>query len=315
MGSERRRYVLAFDVGGTSIKGAVLAEDGRVEERTYLQASSRSDGTREDILDRLYWMVKEAANRVEQLPAGKAEILGAGFAFPGPFDYERGVSYIRGLCKFEALYGVNVKEEVTRRMESDHRLAGLLAAPVRVAFGNDAALFASGEAAFGSARRFRRAVCLTLGTGLGSGFVEEGRLIASRNDVPEDGWLFRLPWKDGIVDDYASRRGILRLAASCGFPAGSVDVKDVAAAAQAGDANAALVFERFGEELGEILAAYAAPFRPEAVVFGGRISNSWHLFVPAMRARLAEAGLPIEAAQSPDTLRSTFQGILLALTQ
>src|SRR5690606_3798225 len=98
--------------------------------------------------------------------------------------------------KFDALYGVNVKEELMRRIATDALLGGMFVPPVRIVFGNDASMFALGEAHFGAARRYRRSVCLTIGTGLGSGFVEEGRLVERRDDVPEDGWLYHLPWKN-----------------------------------------------------------------------------------------------------------------------
>ena len=305
-----RHVVLAIDVGGTSLKGAAVASDGRVEERARLQVEAFACASKDAILDHLYDTVKVLAALAEQTyPGERICFPGVGFAFPGPFDYERGISYIRGLGKYEALFGVGVKAELERRIAADDRLSALLASPPRLSFGNDASLFALGEAAHGVASRYRRSICLTVGTGLGSGFIEDGRLVADRGDVPQDGWLFRLPWEDGIVDDYASRRGILRMAEGFGYDTKQADVRELAEAARAGDTRAVALFEQFGRELGRIVAAYGAPFRPEAVVLGGQISNASPLFAPAMADQLAGEGCPVQIAQSEDTLLSTFRGI------
>jgi len=305
-------YAIAFDVGGTTVKGAAVTPDGRVEEETFVQADSRSGASAGEILDRLYAAVKEAAERTLSL-RGQARFIGVGFAFPGPFDYARGISLMRGLSKFDALYGVNVREELMRRIAADGPLCGRFVPPVRIVFGNDASMFALGEAHYGAARRYRRAVCLTLGTGLGSGFVEDGRLVADRSGVPKDGWLFCLPWKDGIVDDAISRRGILRMAAEMGIAAENADVKDLALAAQAGNAAARRLFERFGAEIAEMLALYAAPFRPEGIVLGGQISRSFDLFAASMRERLAALNVEADVVRSADSLRSTLKGVLREL--
>lgn len=302
-------YGITFDVGGTTIKGAAVTGEGRVEEGTFTQVDSRSGASAGEILDNLYITIKNTAERTRTL-CPQARIAGVGFAFPGPFDYVRGISFMRGLNKFDALYGVNVKEELMRRIATDALLGGMFVPPVRIVFGNDASMFALGEAHFGAARRYRRSVCLTIGTGLGSGFVEEGRLVERRDDVPEDGWLYRLPWKNGIVDDAISRRGILRMAEEMGLAPGITDVKELALEAQAGNAAARALFERFGAELAEVLSAYAVPFRPEGIVLGGQISRSFELFAASLRERLAALHVKAEVVRSADSLHSTFRGIL-----
>ena len=101
---------------------------------------------------------------------------GVGIAVPAPFDYGRGVSLMEH--KFRALYG----RPVVSLLEEWFRDSQLEGAPVLVA--NDADLFALGEWWAGAARGRERMIGLTLGTGLGSGFVAHGRIVTGGPEVP-----------------------------------------------------------------------------------------------------------------------------------
>ncbi len=73
-------------------------------------------------------------------------------------------------------------------------------------FLNDATSFAVGEAWLGEGRGFQKVVVVTLGTGFGSAFVEDGVPVVSGDEVPKEGCLWHLPFKEGIADDYFSTR-------------------------------------------------------------------------------------------------------------
>ncbi len=90
-----------------------------------------------------------------------------GVAVPGPFDYEHGIGLFAGVAKFEALYGVDVGAALA---------AGLPGPPGPIVFLNDADAFLWGEWLFGVAAGHDRCVAITLGTGIGSAFVADGRL-------------------------------------------------------------------------------------------------------------------------------------------
>ncbi len=99
---------------------------------------------------------------------GGKQGISVGIAIPGPFDYEKGISLMKGQDKYEALYGVNVKELLAGRL-------GIL--PDQVKFLNDAASFLQGEMFAGAGTSFRKAVGITLGTGLGSALFLNGHAI------------------------------------------------------------------------------------------------------------------------------------------
>jgi glucokinase len=303
----REGIYLAFDVGGTSIKAGVIDASGRILEHTLSQYESKANGSSEEILDHF---VHIAVDQLQQAdPDGLERIAGIGYAFPGPFDYEQGISYIQGLNKFEALYGKHVGDRLLERMQLNNLLADRFKPEAMLRFENDAALFAMGETHYGQAATYQRAVCLTLGTGIGSGFVEAGRLIKHRDDIPDNGWVYHLPYRSSIVDDYISRRGLLQLAHELGIDLQNRDVKELAEAACRGDQASILLFDSFGSRMAEALEAALKTFSPDIIVLGGQISKSGELFVQSFSCELIHRGVHVPVVLSNDTLRITLLGI------
>ena len=297
-------YVLAFDIGGTYIKAAVLTPEGEVLPESEAIYPAESQGEREAILAHLAAL---ASSQLARLPAA-AVLAGIGYAFPGPFDYEAGISYMQGQGKYDQIYGVPLRPELHARL---CRAGMRLASGFRIGFANDAALFALGESLRGQAVDYRRAVCLTLGTGIGSAFLEDGALVSDHADVPPDGWLYRQPLRDGIVEDYISARSLLRLAAEQGIvdpPGGAAQVAEMA---RAGSAAAAVAYRRFGELLGEALQRHAMGFLPEVIVLGGQLSRSSDLFAGGLRETVSES---MAIRVSADTSRSVFFGVARLLS-
>ncbi|CAI6061462.1 ROK family protein [Cohnella sp. JJ-181] len=305
-----KSVVIALDVGGTQIKaGAVV--DGKVAESSVGHYESRADLAAGAMIGHFAAIFADILSK----SGADAGVDGLGIAFPGPFDYEAGVSRIRGLGKFDALYGLPIGSMLAEALRSDERTSSRLAPHFRIAFENDAALFGLGEAGpGGAAEGAERVVCLTIGTGLGSCFLDSGRLVKTRADVPSEGWLYATPYQDGMADDYVSRRGVLQLAPQFGYEAAKWDVRELASLADGGDDAAQRLFHRFGERMAEILTPPLLRFRPDAIVLGGQISKSAHLFAPAFRHALADAGTRAEVRVSRDTLTGTLLGIYRFMT-
>ena len=96
---------LCLDVGGTQIKGAAIEKDGEMCGNI-LYFDSRAGEGKGALLEHF----AEILRRI--LPQG-AEAAGIRMAFPGPFDYERGICLIRGLDKYESLYGADLRREIS----------------------------------------------------------------------------------------------------------------------------------------------------------------------------------------------------------
>lgn len=181
-------------------------------------------------------------------------------AFPGPFDYERGICLIRGLDKYESLYGTDLRRELSGRL-------GI--GPERIRFANDAAAFALGEMGFGQARGAERVLCVCIGTGCGSAFGVGGELVTGgMPGVPKDGYLYGQPFLEGCIDDAISRRGLMALTKERLGEA--LDGKALARRALDGDDAAGKCFLAFGGRLRDALEPFLEAFRPEALCLGGR---------------------------------------------
>jgi glucokinase len=206
-------------------------------------------------------------------------------ALPGPFDYERGIAHYEGVGKFDALRGYDVRAALTARLPG----AG------RIRFHNDADAFGLGEWWVGAARGCRRVVGVTLGTGIGSCFVEGGRAVAEGPGIAPDGRIDQLLYEGRPLEETVSRRAVRRAYAQAtgGEPA-DVDVKEIAQLARRGDRAAAAIFERAFRALGNVLAPVLAAFEPEMLVVGGSIAGSWDLIAKPLLAGIGEADLGVD---------------------
>ena len=275
---------LGVDIGGTHITAA-LVRDGVLLRETLRRAAIDPAGDAVTLLDDWSGLM----NTVLSLAAGA--VNGIGLAMPGPFDYPNGISMIRGLDKYENLYGLNIREGLRDRLTQK----GL-----PIAFENDAACFGLGEARSGGARRFNKIIAITLGTGFGACFIDSKNLVTTGTGVPANGYLYNIPFKDGIAEAAISARGLLKA-----YPA-----KDVRAIAEKApkDAAAAKAFATLGTDLGVFLAPWLKAFGADALVIGGSISQSYALFAPAMQAVFRQKGVEVEVVVSENTEHIAIAG-------
>jgi glucokinase len=295
--------VICLDVGGTSIKSGVVDSALDLVGGAIAAHPAMSDRDAGTIVANLAAVILGEAGRLRELGAS---VLGIGFGFPGPFDYPRGRSLMRGLEKYDSIHGLDLPALLRSSLGRDPAMAGALAAGCPILFENDATLFALGEFRKGGAAGRDRALCLTLGTGCGSTFLDRGRVVRGEEGVPESGAIYREPFGEGIIDDYLSRRGILNLARMRGFDVEANDVRELAALAREGNPLALGVFDEFGSMLGRGITPFVEKFRPEVLVFGGRISGAFELFGTGLRSVLGD--LAPEIRVSEDTSRSALIG-------
>ena len=251
------------------------------------------------LLDELARAADETAIR-----AGREHSGHWGAAVPGPFDYGHGIARYEGVGKFDALSGVDVGAALMVRLGS---------AAADITFLNDADAFGLGEVALGTAGASRRCAFITLGTGVGSVFLADGVPVKSGPDVPPDGSCYLIQYRGRPLEDTVSRRAIRRAYAAAGAGAPGIgtsdggtspevpDVREIAAAARAGDPVAADVMQHAFGSLGDAIAPYLQRFGAEVLIVGGSMAGSWDLVEPALRAGVAGAapalaGLPVTRA-------------------
>jgi glucokinase len=264
------RSVLVFDIGGSHISAA-LCHCGDYRLGSVISAPHASIETADGFVVLLHSLgVKVGA---ESEPAA-----GASLAIPGPFDYTTGVSHMKH--KLPYLFGVNVHVALAARFGWQ---------PGQVCSLNDADAFLLGEIGAGAVRGVSRVVGLTLGTGIGSAFAVDGRVVTEGPGIPPDGEIWNLPYQSGIVENFVSTRAI-----QGAYQKRTGTLREVAEIAKdaAHDPAAVEAFNEFGRNLGRAMRTVLYPFAPSVVVLGGGISQSSPLFLSATEAELD--GLDVE---------------------
>jgi glucokinase len=199
---------------------------------------------------------------------------GIAIAIPSPFDYQRGISLMRH--KFESLYGVDLRGELSRRLGCP---------PDQIHFLNDAAASLIGEIHRGAARGAQRAISITLGTGVGSAFAVDGNIVAEGPGVPVGGEIWNQPYRDGTVEDYISTLAIQRTFEE--LTGKHLQVCEIALSISHRQ-EAQQAFEKFGRELGNVLRQVSAAFAPDRIVLGGGITRAADRFSAAAKAQLGD---------------------------
>jgi glucokinase len=278
------KYAIGADIGGSHIScAAVEIESGRILRETLAGREVDNQAVADTIIG--VWADAFAAV-LSKVPV--EEVRGIGCAMPGPFDYVEGICYIKGVPKYEKLYGLNIGEAIAAKLKVPDDFL--------IRFMNDASSFAVGEAWAGSASGVNRSLAITLGTGFGSAFVSGRIPIVDGPEVPRLGCIYHLPYRDGIADDYFSTRwftGEYRKAAGKEIK-GVREIADLAAH----DPIAAELFKDFGKRLALFLAPWLKSFRAEMLVIGGNISNSYNLFGRALEENLKQENCSCSVALS-----------------
>ncbi len=275
---------IGADIGGSHIScAAVNLKDCSILQETLTEKAVDNKAPADEILD--IW-AGALSDSIDKTPGRR--IKGIGFGMPGPFDYVKGISYIKGVAKYENLYGCNVKEAVSERLKSFGKF------PVR--FMNDVSAFAVGEALVGKASSAGRSMSITLGTGFGSAFIDQKIPICDGPEVPRLGCVYHLPYGDNIADDYFSTRWFLGSYKKLTGKTLS-GVKELSDLAET-DETVLKLFTEFGNNLGRFLAPWLIKFRAEIIVVGGNISNAYKFFGQTFEESLRREGCSCQVALS-----------------
>ena len=277
---EKQQFAIGTDIGGGHIACAAIDLDTKkIVKSTYSYEKIDSKAESEIIIDG--WA--KALNKTI-LKINSDSIAGIGFAMPGPFDYAKGIALFEQVQKFEHLYGVNVAEEIQKKIVGDNRIS--------LRFMNDATCFGIGETWIGQAREYSKCVAITLGTGFGSAFFENGIPVVARADVPEMGCVYHLPYKGSIADDsFSTRWYIKRYAQKTGKQ--MTGVKDIFDNAE-NDPAAKECFVEFGNNLAEFSEPWLKKFQTEAMVIGGKVTGAYEVWGNAFEKSLQKRHVEID---------------------
>ena len=152
------KKIIGIDLGGTSVKFAILTQEGEVQEKWSIKTNILDEGSH--IVDD---MIESINHRLHLLNLSAEDFIGIGMGSPGVVDREKGTVI--------GAYNLNWKtlQPVKEKIEK--------ATGISFFIDNDANVAALGERWKGAGENQPDVVFMTLGTGVGGGIVAEGKLL------------------------------------------------------------------------------------------------------------------------------------------
>lgn len=283
---EIMKYYLGIDIGGMSIKCGLAGADGNVVFQKAIVTNPWQDYqiTVKEMADLCADVVKSAG-------ATMADVVACGMGIPGTIDAERGVITYSNNINF---HNVPIVEEFRKHLD------------IPTFIGNDANLATLGEMMFGSAKGSKDIIFVTLGTGVGTGIIVDGKMIIGKGGAGAEGGHITLKFggepcscgRRGCWEAYASATALIRqtkraieknpesLLKAVAEEQGSVSGKTAFEAASRGDGIARNVINMYVKYVAEGLISLINIFRPECIVIGGGISNTGDAFFEALQKRV-----------------------------
>lgn len=276
----KKQVALGIDIGGTNTTFGFIDREGN-----YLADGNIETQKHEDINDYLKELYLEIEKVLDPL-RDELEMVGIGIGAPNGNYYKGSIEFAPNLRWHDVIPLCDMMKEYYPAL------------PIYLT--NDANAAAIGEMIYGGAKGMKNFIMVTLGTGLGSGFVANGELIYGHDGFAgELGHIIVSPngrqcgcGRQGCLETYVSATGVKRTAykmmAKYNYPSelrtipfNEMTAKIVAKAAEKGDMIAINTFKYTGKMLGEALANAVAITSPEAIfLFGGLAKAGALLFEP-----------------------------------
>ena len=240
---------IGVDLGGTNIVAGLVEGQSLIKK---VKIACPAKGTEQEVIDAI-------ASLIDQLMNEDVESIGVGV--PSVVDTKNGIVY--NVANIPSWVKVYLKDILEERFGK----------PVHI--NNDSNCYTLGESRFGFGKGHSDMVCVTLGTGVGSGIIIDGRLYEGRNAGA--GEVGCLSYLDKDYESYCSTPF---------FVAHNTSGAELSAKADAGDAEAIALWNEFGGHLGELAKAILFAYDPEAIIFGGGIAAGYPHFEAALRERI-----------------------------
>ena len=249
---------------------------------------------------RLSDIEQAARDLMKETNTKPSDIQGIGFDFPGQVDYKTGV------VKLAPNIPGWVNVPIAKMIEDEFHI------PTRI--DNDVRCAALGELKFGAGKGCENFVCITVGTGIGSGLVINGKLVRGAANAAGEIGHIKLQMHDGPIcgcgdtgclEAFASGPSIVAMAQEYLKSGKSTKFREmagvdgeitpyiVAKAAEAGDPVAKRIFEKTGYYIGMGLVSVINLLNPEKVIIGGGVAEAGDLLLEPIRKTIKERAMVI----------------------
>lgn len=250
------KNVIGIDIGGTTIVGGRI-EGSIIAEQLSGETNAMEGGDK--TLNILMGIIRRLMT---------SETTAIGVGVPSVVDREKGIVYnVQNIKDWDEVHLKEILEEEFK---------------IPVFVDNDANCFAYGEKIFGKGKEFEHFVGITLGTGVGGGIIQSNHLLKDANCG--SGEFGELPYLDSILEEYCGSRFFSRT--------GNISGYDAALKAKDGDGKSIELYKEYGKHIAILVKHILLIIDPQAIIFGGSISQSFDLFKESMYEGLQDFPYP-----------------------
>ena len=282
-------YRVGIDLGGTNIKAVLTDEDFSIVAQKSVPTGAERPAT-----DVIRDMAQAVIELIEESGINRNDVKGIGIGCPGIVDAKTGL----------VVYSNNLHWENVPLADEMHKYVNL---PIFAT--NDANAAALGEVKAGAAKGKSDVAMITLGTGVGGGFVVDGKIFEGGgpggaeygHTVIVAGGEQCSCGRKGCFEAYSSATALIRdtrkaaqqhpeslINKVCGGDLDKIDGKTPFDAADMGDATAEEVLNKYYEYLGEGLTNVVNTFRPEVILLSGGICKQGKRLTDPLNAYVQE---------------------------
>lgn len=287
---------IGIDVGGTNVKIALVDDKGKIIYSNSVPTYAKMGY--EYTVNNIKQAIKDLMKETNTTPS---DIEGIGFDFPGQVDCKTGV------VKLAPNIPGWVNVPIAQMIEDEFHI------PTRI--DNDVRCAALGELKFGAGRGCENFICITVGTGIGSGIVINGKVVRGATNAAGELGHIKLQMNGGPIcgcgdtgclEAFASGPAIVAMAQEyikggkstkfremAAVEGGEITPYMVAKAAEEGDPVAKRIFEIVGEYIGIGLTSVINLLNPERVIIGGGVAESGELLLGPIRKTIKERAMVV----------------------
>ena len=281
------KYVIGVDVGGTNIKLGLVNPSKRVIDRTgFVTKSFIRD--RKKLVNAIVGHIVEI---IAKNGLAKKDIQGVGIGLPGLVDTPNGI--VRFLPNIPGWRNVPLKKDLESKLH------------LPVFLENDVNLITLGEWKYGAGRGADNMICMTLGTGVGSGLILDGRLY--RGPGFAAGELGHMPLNEegsscgcggyGCLETYVGNRRLVARAASI-MKIKNVSLEQMYTLAKKRNLKALKFWNKTASHIGNGLVGVVNLLNPQRVIIGGGVSNNHEFLFKTIAAVIRKRAMPTQAAMA-----------------
>jgi len=283
-----KKYAVGIDIGGTTAKFGIVDRNGKILEQD--RVPSNEHAVVEDFIDDMYAKLMPMIDRV----GGIDNFVGIGMGAPNGNFYTGTIEYAPNL-KWKGI--IPIADLIEKKFKLTTRLT------------NDANAAAVGEMMYGCTKDIKHFITITLGTGVGSGIVIDGKILLGYDGfagelghtiIRPGGRMHKSTGMRGSLESYASATGVRETAIEMltnqpdtesllrNYRINELTSETVYDCAMQGDNIANKIFEFTGQILGESLANFVMFSSPEAIILFGGLTKAGDLILKPTREHMED---------------------------